>query len=35
MREKQYADAELLSQNEKHPDQYTTKQIGQLRDLIC
>ena len=35
MREKQYADTELLSRKEKYPDRYITKQIGHVRDLIC
>ena len=35
MRDKQYADNDLLRLKEKYPERYFTKEIGDVKDLIC
>ena len=35
MRDKQYADNDLLRLKKKYPERYFTKEIGNVKDLIC
>ena len=35
MRDKQYADNDILRLKEKYPECYFTKEMGNVKDLIC
>ena len=35
MRDEQYKDEKLLKMKEKYPNRYFTKEIGEVKDLIC